>query len=66
MRAEGGEGWRRLGLVASLGLAMVLAAGALLALVDALRTRGLTVDVLGAAAAAAVLVFVLLARRPAE
>ena len=66
VRAEGGEGWRRLGLVASLGLAMVLAAGALLALVDALRTRGLTVDVLGAAAAAAVLVFVLLARRPAE
>lgn len=66
VRGEPGEGFRRLALVACLGLATLVVAGVLLALVDALRARGLTVDVLGAVAAAAVLVVVLLARRQAE
>ena len=64
VRAERGETLRRVGLLAGLALAAVLLATALLALVDAVRTQSLAVDVLGAAAAAGTLaVVVLLARR---
>jgi hypothetical protein len=65
--AETGEGLRRLGVVAALGVAALLVTGGLLAVADLVRTRGLAVDVLGAtAAAAALLVVVLFARRPAD
>lgn len=64
VKAEPGEGFRRLAFVAALGLATLLVAAALLALVDAVRAGGLAVDLLGAlAAAAALLVVVLAARR---
>jgi len=50
-----------------LGLVALVVAAALLALADVVRTRGLTVDVLGAAAAAAALLaVVLLAHRTPE
>jgi hypothetical protein len=65
--AEAGEGLRRLGIVAGFGAATLLVTSGLLALADSLRTRGLVVDLLGAtAAAAALLVVVLFARRPAR
>ena len=64
---EPGDGPRRLAFVATLGLATLLVAAALLVLVDAVRARGLAVDVVGAAAAAAALLaVVLLARRKPE
>jgi hypothetical protein len=63
VRAEAGESLRRLGFVALLGAAALLVSGGVLALADVARTRGLAVDVLGASAAAAVLLVVLLARR---
>lgn len=63
--ADPGEALRRAGFVAVLGLGALLAAAALLALVDVVSAGGLAVDVLGAgAAAAALLVVVLFARRP--
>ena len=64
VRAERGETLRRVGLLAGLAVASVLLATTLLALVDAVRTQSLALDVLGAAAAAGTLVLVvLLARR---
>jgi len=63
-KGEPGDGLRRLAFVAALGIGAFLVAAALLALVDAVRARGLAVDVVGAAAAAAVLLaLVLVARR---
>lgn len=62
--AEPGEGFRRLGFVALLALGALLVGAVLLAVADLARTRGLAVDLLGAAAAAsALLLVVLLARR---
>lgn len=59
-----GDGLRRLGMVALLGLAALISGGALLVAADLLRTRGLAIDLLGAAAAAAaLLVVVLIGRR---
>lgn len=66
IRAEPGEGLRRLGFVMLLGLGSIAVGGMLLAAADIARTRGLAIDLLGAAAAAsALLVVVLVARRQA-
>lgn len=64
VRSDPGDALRRLGLVAALGLAALVAGGVLLAIADLSRTRGLAIDLIGAAGAAGVLlVVVLLARR---
>lgn len=55
---ESGESLRRGALIALLAAGAALVASVLLALVDALRTTGLAVDLLGAAAAAAAIVAV--------
>ncbi len=64
-RAAGdpGQGLRRAAFVALLGVASLLVAGVLLALVDDVRARGLALDLVGAVAAAAVLVTVLVTAR---
>jgi hypothetical protein len=66
VQSAASEVWRRTALVAGLGLvALVLSAG-VLALADVASTRGLAIDLLGAMAAAAALILVVaLARRPA-
>jgi hypothetical protein len=56
-----GDGLRRLAYVALVGLGALATTATLLALVDAVRAKGLAVDLLGAAAAAAVLVAVVAA-----
>ena len=58
-KGEPGDGLRHLAFVAAQGLAALLVAFALLVLVDVVRARGLAVDVVGAAAAAAALFAVL-------
>jgi hypothetical protein len=64
---DAGDGLRRAAVVALLGAGAFLVAGALLALVDAVRAEGLALDLLGALAAVAVLGVVLAAvRRPAD
>jgi hypothetical protein len=66
-RGEAGDGLRRVALVALLGVAALLVAAALLVLVDAVRARGLALDLLGALAAAAVLATVFaVARSPRD
>ena len=60
---EAGDGVRRSAFVALLGLAAFLVAASLLALVDAVRARGLALDLLGAVAAVTVLVTVLVVTR---
>lgn len=61
---EAGEGLRRVAFVTLLGIATLLVAAGLLVLVDSVRAEALALDVLGAvAAAAALLAIVLLARR---
>jgi hypothetical protein len=62
-RGEEGAGLRHAAFVAGLGVATLLVASALLALVDAVRTKGLAIDLLGAGAAAAVLFAIVLAAR---
>jgi hypothetical protein len=61
VRWEGdpGDGARRAALVALAGAGAFLVAALLLVLVDAVRARGLALDLVGAAAAAAVLLTVL-------
>jgi hypothetical protein len=61
-RGDAGDGLRRATLAALGGVAAVVVAGALLVLVDAVRTRGLALDLLGAFAAVAVLATMLLSR----
>ena len=63
IRVERGGALRRVTLVASLGIAGLVVTAGLLALVDAVRVRGLAIDVVGAAAAAATLLAVLAAAR---
>jgi hypothetical protein len=63
-RGEPGDGIRRAAFVALLGLAALLVAAALLALVDEVRARGLALDLLGATAAVAVVATVLAVTRP--
>jgi hypothetical protein len=66
VRAEAGESVRHLGHVVLLSLAGLAAGSVLLAVADVVRARGLAVDLVGAAAAAgALLVLVLVARRQA-
>jgi hypothetical protein len=62
-RAPGdpGDGLRHGAVVAMLAIVALLVGAALLALVDAVRAESLTLDLLGAAAAAAILVGVALA-----
>ena len=61
--SEAGDGARRTALVALIGAAAFLLAALLLALVDAVRAKGLALDLVGAAAAAAVLLTVLAVSR---
>ncbi len=63
VKGEPGEGLRRLATVAVLGLAAFVVAVVLVALADVVRARGLALDLLGAAAAAAALLAVWLAAR---
>jgi hypothetical protein len=63
VHGEPGDALRRLAYVALLGLAAFVVAVGLVALADLVRARGLGVDLLGAAAAAAALLAVLLATR---
>jgi hypothetical protein len=58
-----GEGLRRTAFVAVTGVGAAVVAALLLALVDAVRTHSLAVDLIGAVAAVAVLVTVLLVAR---
>lgn len=61
---DAGEGLRRVAFVALLGIAALLVASLLLALADVFRAEALALDLLGAvAAAAALLAIVLVARR---
>ena len=65
VRGEPGAGLRHAAFVAVLGVVTLLIASVLLVLVDSLRTTALALDLLGAAAAAAVLfAIVLVARGP--
>jgi hypothetical protein len=57
---EAGAGLRHSAVVAALGATALLVALLVLLLVDAVRTTGLAIDVLGAAAAAAVLLAIVL------
>lgn len=61
--AEPGEGLRRVAFVALLALGALLVAALLLALADSVSAAGLAVDLVGATAAAAVLIVVLITRR---
>ena len=66
-RGDAGEGLRRAALVALLGVGALLVGVLMLALVDAVRARGLALDLLGALAAVTVLATVLvIARGPRE
>jgi hypothetical protein len=62
-KGEPGDALRRAGVVALLAVAASLVAAALLTLVDAVRTTSLAVDLVGATAAAAVLVTILVVAR---
>ena len=61
VKGEPGDGVQRLAFVGFLGVAAAVIATVLLGLVDTVRARGLAVDLLGAMAAAAVLLAVILA-----
>jgi hypothetical protein len=62
VEAEGGATLHRLAYVVALVVGTFVVAALLLMLVDGVRTSGLAIDLLGAAAAAAVLAVVLLTR----
>jgi len=62
-RGEPGDGLRRVALVALLAVSALLVAAVLLVLVDAVRARGLALDLLGAAAATMALATLLVAAR---
>jgi fucose 4-O-acetylase-like acetyltransferase len=63
IRGEPGAGLRHVAFVAALGVATLLVASVLLAVADAVRTKGLAVDLLGAVAAAAALFAIVLVAR---
>jgi len=63
VRADPGEGLRRVAFVAVVGLGALLVASLLLALVDVVRAGGLAIDLIGAAAAAAALLAVVVFTR---
>ena len=60
---EAGDGLRRAAFVALLGVAVFLVGATLLVLVDAVRARGLALDLLGALAAVTVLATLLVVTR---
>ena len=62
-RGDPGDGLRRTAVVALLGGSALLVAALLLVLVDAVRARGLALDLLGAVAAVTVLATVLVVAR---
>jgi hypothetical protein len=62
-RGDAGDGVRRAALVALLGAGAFFVAALMLALVDAVRARGLALDLLGALAAFAALLLVVTAAR---
>lgn len=62
-QGEDGDGLRRAAFVALLGLAALVVATVLLAIVDAVRARGLALDLVGATAAVAVVAAVLVITR---
>jgi hypothetical protein len=62
-RGHAGDGPRRAGFVVLLGVGAFLVAALLLALVDAVRARGLALDLLGATAAVAAFAMVLVVAR---
>jgi hypothetical protein len=62
-RGEPGDGLRRVALVALLAVSALLVAALLLAFVDAVRARGLALDLLGAVAAVLALATLLVAAR---
>jgi hypothetical protein len=66
LRADPGESLRHLGLVALLALGGLVAGSTLLAVSDLARAEGLALDLLGAAAAAGVLLVVVLHARRAS
>ena len=63
LEGEPGDDLRRLAYVAALGVATLLVSSVLLVLADAVRTRGLGIDVVGAAAAALALLAVIVFAR---
>jgi hypothetical protein len=63
VEGERGDDLRRLAYVALVTLAALAVTATLLALVDVVRARGLALDLLGAAAAATVLIAIVLATR---
>jgi fucose 4-O-acetylase-like acetyltransferase len=63
IQGEPGAGLRRAAFVATLGVATLLVASVLLAVADAVRTKGLAVDLFGAIAAAAALLAIALFAR---
>lgn len=63
VQGEPGDALRRVATIALLALAGLVAAALVLAVADAARTGGLAIDLLGAVAAAAVLLVVLLGAR---
>ena len=66
VRAEPGEDLRRVAFVSALALSRLLVAGLLLVLVEGVRAGGLAVDLLGAVAAGAVLLLVVVIARRAR
>ena len=65
MKSEPGDGLRRAAFVSALALCAVVSAELLLVLVEGLRAGGLAVDLLGAVAAGAVLLLVVVIARRA-
>jgi len=63
IQGEPGAGLRHTAFVAALGVATLLVASLLLVFVDAVHTKGLAVDLLGTAAAAAALFAIVLVAR---
>ena len=63
LKGEPGDDLRRLTYVAALGVGTLLVSSVLLVLADAVRTRGLGIDVVGAAAAALALLAVIVFAR---
>jgi len=63
VRGMPGDDLRRIAYVAALGVGALVVSAVLLALADAIRARGLSVDVVGALAAACALVAVVLFAR---
>ena len=65
VKAEPGEGLRRAAFVSALAVAALVVAELLLVLVEGVRAGGLAVDLLGAVAAGAVLLLVVVIARRA-